>query len=109
MPSQHKQRIMEHQMSEPGLRHPTPRWRLVLEGQAGYWIGLTTVALGILIRWLLNPILGQRVAFVTLFLALVLAHFADVETIYIAIEPDQGGKAVERWLDKSAIRDRASS
>jgi hypothetical protein len=35
------------------------------------------------------------------------AHLEDIRTIYLVIEPDQGGKAVERWLDKSAIRHRA--
>ena len=71
---QHKQRIMEYQISEPGFRHSTPRWRVALEGLGGYWIGLTAVALGILIRWLLDSILGQRAAFVTLFLTLVPAN-----------------------------------
>src|SRR3712207_5619478 len=33
-------------------------------------------------------------------------QFVGIETIYIAIEPGQGGKAMERWLDKSLIRDR---
>lgn len=35
------------------------------------------------------------------------APLREIETIYIVIEPDQGGEAVQRWLSKSAIRDRA--
>ncbi|MDP8908724.1 MAG: hypothetical protein M3N47_06320, partial [Chloroflexota bacterium] len=30
-----------------------------------------------------------------------------IERIYIVIEPDTGGEAVRRWLDRSAIRERA--
>lgn len=35
------------------------------------------------------------------------ACLTNIDTVYIIIEPDQGGKAVERWLDKSAVRHRA--
>ena len=33
--------------------------------------------------------------------------FKDFNHIYIIIEPDKGGEAVEKWLAKSSIRDRA--
>lgn len=33
-------------------------------------------------------------------------HLDGIATIYIVIEPDQSGEAVERWLASSAIRDR---
>ena len=33
-------------------------------------------------------------------------HFADCERIFVVIEPDQGGKAVLDWIEKSSIRDR---
>jgi hypothetical protein len=35
------------------------------------------------------------------------AVLADLPTIYILLEPDQGGAAVQDWLAKSALRDRA--
>jgi hypothetical protein len=34
-------------------------------------------------------------------------HLEGIPAIYILIEPDQGGKAVRKWLDHSSIRDRA--
>jgi DNA primase len=34
-------------------------------------------------------------------------HFEGVARIYVVIEPDQGGVAVQRWLTKSTILDRA--
>ena len=34
-------------------------------------------------------------------------QLASVKIIYIVVEPDHGGAAVEAWLAKSAIRDRA--
>jgi hypothetical protein len=34
------------------------------------------------------------------------AHFAEITTIHIIIEPDQGGAAVLAWLAHAAIRDR---
>jgi hypothetical protein len=34
-------------------------------------------------------------------------HFAGCERIFVVIEPDQGGKAVLDWIEKSSIRDRA--
>src|SRR5215218_2623748 len=33
-------------------------------------------------------------------------HLTGFETIYVLIEPDQGGAAVQRWVSKSALRDR---
>lgn len=33
-------------------------------------------------------------------------HLKDVATIYVVIEPDQGGETIKRWLRRSAIRDR---
>lgn len=30
----------------------------------------------------------------------------DIDRIYVVIEPDQGGKAVQEWIGKSAIRNR---
>jgi hypothetical protein len=33
-------------------------------------------------------------------------HFADVSTIYVCIEPDTGGDAVQKWLKTSVIRNR---
>jgi len=34
-------------------------------------------------------------------------HLDGIEIIYIIVEPDQGGDAVQNWLAKSRIRDRA--
>jgi hypothetical protein len=34
------------------------------------------------------------------------SYFDGIEKIYTIIEPDAGGNAVERWLTKSAIKDR---
>ena len=34
-------------------------------------------------------------------------HFDGINTIYIVIEPDTGGAAVQKWLARSGIRDRA--
>jgi DNA primase len=34
-------------------------------------------------------------------------QLADIQTIYVLIEPDAGGEVMRRWLDKSVIRDRA--
>jgi hypothetical protein len=34
-------------------------------------------------------------------------HFDGLERIYVVVEPDAGGRAVEGWLAKSRIRDRA--
>ncbi len=35
------------------------------------------------------------------------AHFLDgIKTVYVVIEPDEGGQAVLAWLRRSAIRDR---
>ena len=31
-------------------------------------------------------------------------HFKGIETIYVVVEPDQGGKAVKQWLSRSSIR-----
>lgn len=33
-------------------------------------------------------------------------HFEGIETIYVIVEPDAGGKAIRKWLRTSAIRDR---
>ena len=33
-------------------------------------------------------------------------HFEGVDTIYVVVEPDTGGQAVQKWLRCSAIRDR---
>lgn len=33
-------------------------------------------------------------------------HLDGISTIYVLIEPDNGGKAVKQWLEKSSIRDR---
>lgn len=33
-------------------------------------------------------------------------HFADIETIYVVVEPDAGGQAVREWLSRSSLRDR---
>ena len=33
-------------------------------------------------------------------------HLEGISTIYVVIEPDKGGEAVRRWLDKSRIRER---
>jgi len=33
--------------------------------------------------------------------------FDDIDTIYIVIEPDQGGRSVRKWLGQSTIRARA--
>jgi len=35
------------------------------------------------------------------------AHLDGIEKIYVVIEPDQGGVAVQNWLANSKIRDRA--
>jgi hypothetical protein len=35
------------------------------------------------------------------------AHFEGIEKIYVVIEPDKGGAAVQNWLANSKIRDRA--
>jgi hypothetical protein len=34
-------------------------------------------------------------------------HFEGIETIYVVVEPDQGGEAVQKWLSRSTIRHRA--
>jgi hypothetical protein len=34
-------------------------------------------------------------------------HFDGIETIYVVIESDRGGDAVQKWLSRSTIRDRA--
>jgi len=34
------------------------------------------------------------------------AHLEGIATIYVVIEPDNGGEAVKKWLGKSCIRDR---
>ena len=34
-------------------------------------------------------------------------HFAGINTIYVVVEPDQGGEGLQRWLARSAIQDRA--
>ena len=34
------------------------------------------------------------------------AIFDGIATIYVIIEPDQGGEVIRKWLDKSKIRDR---
>jgi hypothetical protein len=34
-------------------------------------------------------------------------HFEGIGTVYVVIERDEGGKQVLRWLERSAIRDRA--
>jgi hypothetical protein len=31
-------------------------------------------------------------------------HFQGIETIYVLVEPDRGGKAVKEWLSRSSIR-----
>lgn len=33
-------------------------------------------------------------------------YFEGIKTIYVLIEPDQGGKTVLKWLEKAGIRDR---
>ena len=33
-------------------------------------------------------------------------HFEGLDTIYIPIEPDRGGEAVLKWLERASIRDR---
>lgn len=33
-------------------------------------------------------------------------NFEKIGTVYVVLEPDQGGKAVEMWLAKSSLRDR---
>ncbi len=33
-------------------------------------------------------------------------HFEGVTTIYVVVEPDTGGQAVQKWLRSSVIRDR---
>ena len=33
-------------------------------------------------------------------------NFEKIGTVYVVLEPDQGGKAVETWLAKSSLRDR---
>ncbi len=33
-------------------------------------------------------------------------YLEGVQTIYVVVEPDDGGKAVCRWISKSPIRDR---
>jgi hypothetical protein len=35
------------------------------------------------------------------------AHLDGIERVYVVIEPDKGGEAVQRWLANSKIRDRA--
>jgi hypothetical protein len=35
-------------------------------------------------------------------------HLASFETVYVLVEPDQGGEAVLRWIGKSSLRDRIS-
>lgn len=34
------------------------------------------------------------------------AHLAGIATVFVIIEPDQGGEAVKGWIARSAIRDR---
>jgi primase-like protein len=34
-------------------------------------------------------------------------ELAAIERIYVVVEPDAGGQAVQRWIQRSAIRDRA--
>ena len=36
-----------------------------------------------------------------------LEHVSSFERVYVVVEPDAGGRAVEAWLAKSKIRDRA--
>src|SRR5829696_6600992 len=33
-------------------------------------------------------------------------HLAGFATVYVVVEPDQGGEAMLRWMRKSALRDR---
>jgi len=33
-------------------------------------------------------------------------HFDGIQSIYVVIEPDQGGESVKKWVAKSAIKDR---
>ena len=35
------------------------------------------------------------------------AELVGIERIYVVVEPDAGGQAVQRWIERSAIRDRA--
>ncbi|MCC7000884.1 MAG: PriCT-2 domain-containing protein, partial [Gemmatimonadaceae bacterium] len=35
------------------------------------------------------------------------AHLNGIATVYVVVEPDQGGETVKQWLAKSALRDRA--
>ncbi len=35
------------------------------------------------------------------------SYFADIERIFVMVEPDAGGEAVKRWLAQSSLRDRA--